>query len=170
MRTHAPILHGRWRKSTARVAACRTVGGMTPWEVIEEALVRRRPVRNLQWLADQIGVTIQVVHNWKVRGVPAKRYRDVASALDLTVDQVEGIARLPWEDEPKQTGPGLWPEVAAIASEINLLPPEEREHLIGIIRAAMPSKPKNSDAARTRLTQPDDSVSARKEPARKAAR
>ena len=62
---------------------------MTPWEVIQEALLHRRPIRNLQWLAEQLGVSIQAVVNWRARGVPANRYRDIAAALGITEGAVE---------------------------------------------------------------------------------
>lgn len=70
---------------------------MTPWQVIEEALVHRRPVRSPQWLADQLGLAIQVVSNWKSSRVPPGRYREIAELLGLTVDQLEGVAPLPWQ-------------------------------------------------------------------------
>jgi transcriptional regulator with XRE-family HTH domain len=70
---------------------------MTPWEVIEEALNHKRPRRNAQWLAEQLGLSIQVVSNWKQRGsVPPARYRAIANALGITLDQLEGIEPLPW--------------------------------------------------------------------------
>lgn len=67
----------------------------TPWQVIEEVLARKRPVRGPKWLADQLGEKIQTVMNWKARGVPARRYRDVAGVLGITVDQLEGVSPLP---------------------------------------------------------------------------
>jgi len=70
---------------------------MTPWEVIEEALRRKRPAKKPAWLAERLAVTAQVVSNWKTRRVPPERYREIAEALDLTVDQLEGVAPLPWE-------------------------------------------------------------------------
>lgn len=72
---------------------------MTTWEVIEDALAHKKPRRNPQWLAEQLGVTIQVVSNWKARGVPARRYREIATAVGITVDQLEGIEPLPWAKE-----------------------------------------------------------------------
>jgi DNA-binding transcriptional regulator YdaS (Cro superfamily) len=109
---------------------------MSPWEVIEEALVRKRPRRNLQWLADQIGVSIQVVSNWKSRGVPAKRYRDISSALGITVDQLEGLQRLPWEHESHSSS-DLRPEVSEIAQQINVMPDKKREWLLMTMRQAL---------------------------------
>jgi len=72
---------------------------MTPWEVIEEALARRKPPQKPQWLADRLGASAQVMTNWKKRGVPPARYRAIAEVLGLTVDQVEGVAPLPWRNE-----------------------------------------------------------------------
>lgn len=70
---------------------------MTPWQVIEEALARRRPPRGQKWLADELGESIQTISNWKTRGVPARRFREIANALGLTLDQIEGIEPLPWD-------------------------------------------------------------------------
>jgi hypothetical protein len=78
---------------------------MTPWQVIEEALARKRPPRGPMWLAEALGETIQVVSNWKKRGVPARRYREIANVLGLTLDQVEGLEPLPWD---RQDG-SEWP-------------------------------------------------------------
>lgn len=108
---------------------------MSPWEVIQEALDHKKPRRNLQWLADQIGASIQVVVNWKTRGVPAKRYRDVASALGITIDQLEGVERLPW-DRPAETG-GLSVEVAQLAAAIDGLPQKQRDWVLLNMREAV---------------------------------
>jgi hypothetical protein len=82
---------------------------MTTWEIVEEALARKRPPRNQEWLADQLKertgkkITPQAVSNWKKRGVPPARYGDLADLFELTTDQVAGRAPLPWE---KKAG---WP-------------------------------------------------------------
>lgn len=81
------------------LAAVARIFQMTPWEVIEEALARRKPPQKPQWLADRLGVSAQVMTNWKRRDVPPARYRAIAEALGLTVDQVEGVAPLPWRNE-----------------------------------------------------------------------
>lgn len=76
----------------------RTIGPMTPWEVVEGALARRKPKRNQAWLAQQLGVGTQAVTNWKLRGsVPTGQYRALADLLHLTVEQIEGRAPAPWE-------------------------------------------------------------------------
>ena len=74
------------------------ISAMTPWQVIEEALLHRRPARTPQWLADQLGLSIQVVSNWKSRRVPPGRYRQIAELLGLSIDQLEGVATLPWQN------------------------------------------------------------------------
>lgn len=74
------------------------ISAVTPWQVIEEALLHRRPARTPQWLADQLGLSIQVVSNWKSRRVPPGRYRQIAELLGLSIDQLEGIAPLPWQN------------------------------------------------------------------------
>lgn len=80
---------------------------MTTWEVIEAALANRRPPRKVQWLADQIGASAQVMTNWKKRGVPPARHRDIAQALGLTLDQLAGLAPLPWIAEHGWPFPGI---------------------------------------------------------------
>lgn len=76
---------------------------MTPWSVIEKTCIHRR-IQNWQsWLAGEIGVTLAAVNNWKRRGVPAVKYRDISEALGISLEQLEGIDPLPWDDgEPDQ--------------------------------------------------------------------
>lgn len=68
---------------------------MTTWQLIEEVLAHKKPPRKAQWLGDKLDVSAQVLTNWKARGVPPSRYREIADALGLTVDQLEGLAPLP---------------------------------------------------------------------------
>lgn len=88
---------------------------MTPWEVIEQALARRRPPRSQEWLAAELSsvtgqsITAQAITNWKVRGVPRGRYTDLADVLGLTTDQVAGRAPLPWERHDSWPFPGIDP-------------------------------------------------------------
>lgn len=81
--------------------------GMSPWEVIEEALARKKPPQKPQWLADRLGLSAQVMTNWKKRGVPPGRFRSIAEALGLTVDQLEHAAPLPWEQNAAWPFPGI---------------------------------------------------------------
>lgn len=67
------------------------------WNVVESAMARHRPPRDQQWLADAMRVTPQAVHRWKKDGVPARRFRDLANLLGLTIDQLEGLEPLPWD-------------------------------------------------------------------------
>lgn len=110
-------------------------GGMTPWEVIEEALLRRRPARNMKWLAEQLGEKIQTVSNWKARGVPARRFREIGKALGLSVDQIEGLEALPWDGEA--TDGGLLPDVAELAQTVNQLPENQRRLVLETARLAI---------------------------------
>lgn len=73
----------------------RTMGWMSPWEIIDNALAHRK--RKWAWLAGELGISAQAVTNWKTRGVPPSQYRTVADALSLSVDQVEGREPLPWD-------------------------------------------------------------------------
>ena len=110
---------------------------MTPWEVIELALAHKRPARNLQWLADEIGVSIQVVSNWKARRVPAKRYREIAAALGISLDQLEGIEPLPWGGRIGDPDSDLSDEAHQVAAEIDQLPPKQRDWVLMAVRNAL---------------------------------
>jgi hypothetical protein len=70
--------------------------GMTPWEVIEQAMRWRKPGKDQKWLAEEVGTSAQAITNWKTRGVPTRQYRKLAQVFDLTVDQIEGLEPLPW--------------------------------------------------------------------------
>lgn len=109
---------------------------MTPWEVIEEALAHRRPRRGPKWLADELHEKIQVVSNWKARGVPARRYRDIATVLGLTIDQIEGIEPLPWQANGAQSQ-GLLPDVAEVAWTINSMPEKWRKWTMDRVKEAI---------------------------------
>lgn len=76
---------------------------MTPWTVIEKTCIHRR-IQNWQsWLAEELGMSVARVNNWKRRGVPPAKYRDIAEALSISLEQLEGIDPLPWDDaEPTQ--------------------------------------------------------------------
>lgn len=114
--------------------------GMTPWQVIEEALARKRPPRGPKWLADELQESIQTVSNWKARGVPVKRYREIANALGLTVDQIEGIEPLPWERFADGSG---WPFSEELHRKVVILSDEEIYRLETVMRAhlGMAQKP-----------------------------
>jgi lambda repressor-like predicted transcriptional regulator len=62
---------------------------MSPWDIVTAELSRRG--KNLTWLADELGTSLQRVQNWKTRGIPSGQFRAVASALGVTVDQLEGL-------------------------------------------------------------------------------
>lgn len=99
---------------------------MTPWEVIEEVLAHKRPRRSPLWLAEQLGLSIQVVSNWKQRGsVPPARYRAIANALGITVDQLEGIEPLPWLNADEFA----WPFQRVTLETIKSLDPKHLAHL-----------------------------------------
>lgn len=134
---------------------------MSPWEVIEESLLRHRPARNLQWLADRLGTSIQVVHNWKSRGVPAKRYREIAEALGVTLDQLEGLSPLPW---PKHAATELPPDVVEVAEAIARLPSHIRADFIEGVRNML----RMAQSAETQQKDVRDNAVQRITPARKA--
>lgn len=65
---------------------------MSAWERIDAELKRRG--RNWQWLADEMGYTIQRLQNWKTRGVPRNEHGAIADALEKSTDWVSGRSRL----------------------------------------------------------------------------
>lgn len=134
---------------------------MDTWHVIEEALHHMRPRRSPLWLSEQLGVTIQVVSNWKARGVPPSRLREIARALGLSVDQLEGVAPLPWEETTGDSGSDkLYPEVAAAANAINHLPKKQRDWVLGVVQSTI-------DAARSTIPSSADDVTHRDAPHRR---
>jgi hypothetical protein len=89
-----------------------TIGEMSQWEIIEQALAHRRPPRNQEWLAEQLSksgkaISPQAVSNWKKRGVPAARFSELADLFGLTTDQVAGRAPLPWDKGSGWPFPGI---------------------------------------------------------------
>lgn len=136
---------------------------MTPWEVIEEALAQRRPPRGPAWLAEQLNERVQVVSNWKSRKkVPPSRYREVAAILGLTVDQLEGVASPPWEEEkPAAT---LSPEIEELAWQMQALPKHALERIVfpllrSTIQAARDAVSPQSDGAEKDYTSPFEDAS-----------
>lgn len=78
--------------------------GMTPWEVIDGALGRMNPKQDQAWLAKKLGISEQAVSNWKARGVPRGKYVDLSKVLGLTMEQIAGLAPVPWEKDESE-----WP-------------------------------------------------------------
>jgi hypothetical protein len=93
---------------------------MTPWEVVQQALAHRSPPRDQQWLAEQLDIEAQAITNWKTRGVPPKRFRQLASLFGLTVNQIEGIDPLPWERSVE------WPFSVELRARVERMTSEER--------------------------------------------
>lgn len=59
---------------------------------------RKRPDAKkgeVAWLARKLGTKVQVVNNWKIRGIPFKRRPAVAAAIGWSVEQLEGNALPP---------------------------------------------------------------------------
>jgi hypothetical protein len=71
----------------------------TVWNRIDRELDRRKRERLVPstWaaLGEKLNVTSQVTTNWRTRGVPPKRYPDIAAALDWTVEQLLGRDEVP---------------------------------------------------------------------------
>lgn len=108
-------------------------------ERITSAIRKKHPDqqgRELTWLAEQLGLTIQTVHSWKGRGkVPAERHAEVARVLGITVDQLIGEGPVPAASWPL---PGIPREL------IDSLAPNE----VGIVEAAIMQGLKQVDEIR----------------------
>ena len=118
---------------------------MDTWQIIEEALIHMRPRRTMLWLSEQLGVSIQVVSNWKARGVPASRRREIATALGMSVDQLDGLTPLPWEESAGSlVKTDLFPDVASTAKAINQLPKRQRDWVLSVVQTTI-------DAARATI-------------------
>jgi hypothetical protein len=46
--------------------------------------------REVAWLAQKIKTTVQVVNNWKIRGIPGARQLEVAKAVGWSAEQLSG--------------------------------------------------------------------------------
>jgi hypothetical protein len=118
---------------------------MDTWQIIEEALIHMRPRRTMLWLSEQLGVSIQVVSNWKARGGPASRRREIATALGMSVDQLDGLTPLPWEESAGSlVKTDLFPDVASTAKAINQLPKRQRDWVLSVVQTTI-------DAARATI-------------------
>lgn len=102
---------------------------VTPWEVIEGALARKKPKRDQAWLAKKLDISEQAISNWKERGVPRSRYEDLADALGLTLEQIAGRAAAPWE-----VGESEWPFASIDAARWSALTERQRGEIEGKVR------------------------------------
>ena len=108
---------------------------MTTWEIIEEALQRRRPPRGPQWLSEQLALqegvkaSLQAIAHWKDRGVPTAKRRSIARVLGLSLDQIDGQAPLDWDDRV------AWPfPDAALLQRVKTLEHDQRVEIQAKIR------------------------------------
>jgi hypothetical protein len=126
------------------------IRAMDTWQIIEDALLHMKPRRNMLWLSEQLGVKIQVVSNWKARGVPPSRRRDIANAIGLSMDQIDGLAPLPWEEVREASElTKLFPDVASVARAINELPKRQRDWVLGVVQSTI-------DAAKATIPSAND--------------
>lgn len=91
---HACSLHGSCSLSTRIVSTYAETSGMadTVWYRIDRELQRRLGLhlKPGSWaaLGAMINQTSQTTTNWKTRGVPPKRYAEIAQALGWTMEQL----------------------------------------------------------------------------------
>lgn len=130
---------------------------MDTWQIIEDALLHMKPRRNMLWLSEQLHVSIQVVSNWKSRGVPASRRRDIATALGLSIDQIDGLAPLPWEEIAEASElTKLFPDVASVATSINELPKRQRDWVLGVVKSTIDAAKATIPPSANGVTHQDD--------------
>jgi len=109
--------------------------GARVWELL------RQRGRTLQWLVDKLSVdgktySIQRVHNWKTRRLPASAYQAVAHALGESVDWIVGQAPPKRLDISKMS-----PMAVKIAQEFDSLGDDAKQletytKIIGLIAIA----------------------------------
>lgn len=129
---------------------------MTPWEIVEEALQRKRPPRGPKWLADELGMTLQAIGHWKNRGVPPGKYRAIGIAIGLTVDQLEGLSPLPWE------GVSSWPfPDMALLERVKALEHDRRVEIQAKIREMVEKLEAERRAPSGKLSTPTSAANAR---------
>jgi hypothetical protein len=116
---------------------------MSPWEVIESALSRRKPPRDQKWLAQELGIGAQAITNWKKRGVvPSAHYAALAELFGLSMEQIAGKAPAPWEGSS-----GEWPFPDIDSARFMRLTPTQRGEIQGKVRELIErfeSEPKSS--------------------------
>lgn len=94
---------------------------MTMWEILLIALAHQKPPRNREWLAKQLDISPAAVAAWKLKGVPPRQHRPLATILGLTMDQLAGLEPLPWEDRTE------WPFERISRDQYFGLTPRERD-------------------------------------------
>lgn len=107
----------------------------TPWQRIDTELGRRG--RNWQWLADEMGTSIQRVHNWKTRGVPTDAWLDVATALHITIDYIAGLSDDPQPHTARSSSSYGWPFGRVTLERVARLPQAARERVEAFIEATV---------------------------------
>ena len=99
-------------------------GMTTVWAHIEDELHRRR--LNSVWLARKLDASRQVISGWKVRGVPAGRYQEIADVFGWTIDRlVNGLPDDTLQPEPaNEPELGLSPIALDVARLFDSIPDE----------------------------------------------
>lgn len=120
-------------------------GEMTPWENINKELDRRH--KTWAWLAQELGTTDQVVHNWKKRGVPSSRFRAIAEALTtFTVDQIEGVGQAPTNINGGRSNRGLLTDLRAFALAITAADQDTRDDVLAMLTLFLKNPKANAGA------------------------
>lgn len=71
------------------------------WSKVLELAEAKAPGRPQAWLAERLGVKVQVVSNWSTRGVPAKHARQLSTILGCSVEELLNDSWVP-ELAPQQ--------------------------------------------------------------------
>ena len=122
-----PMLHGSCsavNKSFWRLLQSEEVN--TPLQRVIREITRQHPKqagREATWLAAELGVKVQTVHNWHSRGIPAKNVASIAKALGWSMEQVSG-------DEPPRA---QWPFEGVSFARFDALTERQK----GVVEQAM---------------------------------
>jgi hypothetical protein len=105
------------------------------WERVAAELERRG--KGLQWLADKLNTSVQAVQNWTTRGLPGRRYADVAAAFEESADWIVGLAEPKWRTKAEPTERDQLSEAAvAIGVAFDRMAADQRESFLKLLEVA----------------------------------
>lgn len=113
----------------------------TTWDRLERLLSTRHPRRGWAWLAEQLGVSVQRVQNWKTRGVPAAAVPDIAIKLSVSTDYLFGLSDAVASPDAVREGPASygWPFKGVTLEQFLHLTEADRANIEGYLTATVHS-------------------------------
>jgi hypothetical protein len=142
---HGPILNDSCRSRQQFVSCGSDTSNMVEkpekepdpaWERVAAELERRG--KGIQWLADRLNTSVQAVQNWTTRGLPGRRYADVAAALEESADWIVGLAPPKWrrtKQEPTERDQ-LSPAAVAIGVAFDRMNADQQESFLKLLEVA----------------------------------